>query len=199
MEQPLPVGQLGRDPVGNLFPQAESGIVTLSPAVQRTDVAERHDSGGSAVVSLFGDRSAAVLDHLEHRWIVPDLLGSLVGLLVPAGNHTHYSVVISGQRSFRGRSTTEHFVRPGVPPFVRRARRGRNPVYEVVNRYVAADLLDLTQRRRSHEARLPRGCFSERGQTAGECDLDPRVSRVESVSSDRHPRAIPTAAPKNRG
>jgi hypothetical protein len=36
------------------FPQPESGIVTLSPVVQRTDVAERHYSGRSAV-SLLGD------------------------------------------------------------------------------------------------------------------------------------------------
>jgi hypothetical protein len=134
---PRPVGQLGRDPVGNLFPQPESGIVTLSPVVQRTDVAERHDSGRSAVVSLLGDRSPAVLNHLEHRWIVPDLLGTLVRLLVPAGNHTHHSVVISGQPSFRGRSTTELFVRTGVPPFVRFARRGGNPVHEVVDRCLA--------------------------------------------------------------
>ena len=75
---PRPVGQLGGDPVGNLFPQSESGIVTLSPVVQSADLAERHDSGRSAVVSLLGDRSPAVLNHLEHRWIVPDLLGSLV-------------------------------------------------------------------------------------------------------------------------
>jgi hypothetical protein len=38
------------------------------------------------VVILLGDRSAAVLNHLENRWIVPDLLGSLIGVLVPAGN-----------------------------------------------------------------------------------------------------------------
>ena len=75
---PRPVGQLGGDPVGDLFPQAESGIVTLSPVVQRIDFAERHDSRRSAVVSLLGDRSPAVLNHLEHRWIVPELLGSLV-------------------------------------------------------------------------------------------------------------------------
>src|ERR1700722_2482338 len=37
---PRPVGQLRRDPVGNLFPQPKSGIVTLSPVVQRTDVSE---------------------------------------------------------------------------------------------------------------------------------------------------------------
>jgi hypothetical protein len=63
------------------------------------------------MVSLLGDRSTAVLDHLENRWIVPDLLGSLFGLLVPAGNQTHHPVVISGQPSFRGPSTTENFVR----------------------------------------------------------------------------------------
>ena len=75
---PRPVGQLGRDPVGSLFPQAKSGIVTLSPVVQRANVAEGHDSGRSAVVSLLGDRSPTIFNHLEHRWIVPDLLGSLV-------------------------------------------------------------------------------------------------------------------------
>jgi len=85
------------------------------------------------MVSLLGDRSPAVLNHLEHRWVVPDLLGSLVGLLVPAGNHTHHPVVISGQPGFRGRSTTELFVRTGVPPFVRVARGGRNPVHQFVD------------------------------------------------------------------
>ena len=156
---PRPVDQLGRDPVGNLFPQAESGIVTLSPIVQRTNVAEGHDSGRSAVVSLLGDRSPAVLNHLQHRWIVPDLLGALVRLLVPAGNHPHYSVVISGQPSFRERSSTEIFVRTGVPPFVRVARRGRNPVHEFVDRSLAAGLFDLIQGRRTHEIRLPGGCL----------------------------------------
>ena len=69
---------------------------TLS-SPRATDVAERHDSGRSAVVSLLGDRSPAVLNHLDHRWIIPDLLGSLVGLLVPGGNQTHHPDVISGQ------------------------------------------------------------------------------------------------------
>src|SRR5271163_1851364 len=106
---------------------------TLS-SPRATDVAERHDSGRSAVVSLLGDRSPAVLNHLEHRWFVPDLLGTLVRLLVPAGYHTHHSVVIFGQPSFRWRSTAELFVRTGVPPFVRVARRGRNPIHEFVDR-----------------------------------------------------------------
>jgi len=131
---------------------------TLS-SPRATDVAERHDSGRSAVVSLLGDRSPAVLNHLEHRWIVPDLLGTLVGLLVPVGNHPHHPAVISGQPSVRGRSTSELFVRPGVPPFVRVARGARDPVYEFVGRSLAAGLLELTQRRRSHEGRLPRGAF----------------------------------------
>ena len=51
------------------------------------------------------------------------------------------------------------FVRPGVPPFVRVARRGRNPVHEFVDRCLAAGLFDLIQRRRSHEIRLPGGCL----------------------------------------
>jgi len=196
---PRPVGQLGRDPVGNLFPQAESGIVTLSPVVQGFDVAKRHDSGRSAVVSLLGDRSPAVLNHLKHRWIVPDLLGSLVRLLVPAGNHTHHSVVISGQPSFRGRSTTELFVRTGIPPFVRVARRGRNPVHEFVDRCLASGLFDLIQRRRSHEIRvlggrlrrmdeLAKNALSAIGVPKG------RERRLRSPSP-RYPRA----APKNRG
>ena len=195
---PRPVGQLGRDPVGNLFPQPESGIVTLSPVVQSADVAERHDSGRSAVVSLLGDRSPAVLNHLEHRWIVPDLLGALVSLLVPAGNHTQHSIVISGQPSFRGRSTTELFVRTGVPPFVRVARRGRNPVHEFVDRSLAAGLLDLTQRRRTHEIRLLGGCLWRMDKLAKMRSRPSGYRRVKSVVSDRHPRAIP-AAPKNRG
>ncbi len=188
---PRPVGQLGRDPVGNLFPQAKSGIVTLSPVVQRTDVAERHDSGRSAVVSLLGDRSPAVFNHLEHRWVVPDLLGALVGLLVPAGNHTHYTVVISGQPSLRGRSTTELFVRTGVPPFVRVARRGRNPVHEFVDRSLAAGLLDLTQRRRTHEIRLLGGCLSRWTNWREVHSRPSGCRRSESASSHRHPRAIP--------
>ena len=70
---------------GTRQPASTSGIQDRRalPVVQHTDVAERHDSGRSAVVSLLGDRSAAVLHHLEHRWVVSDLLGSLVGLLVP--------------------------------------------------------------------------------------------------------------------
>ncbi len=188
---PRPIGQLGRDPVGNLFPQPESGIVTLSPVVQSADVAERHDSGRSAVVSLLGDRSPAVLNHLEHRWIVPDLLGTLVSLLVPAGNHPHHAVVISGQPSFRGRSTTELFVRIGVPPFVRVARRGRNPVHEFVDRSLAAGLLDLTQRRRTHEIRLLGGCLWRMDKLANMRSRPSGCRRVKSVASDRHPRAIP--------
>ena len=188
---PRPVGQLGRDPVGNLFPQPETGIVTLSPVVQSADVAERHDSGRSAVVSLLCDRSPAVLNHLEHRWIVPDLLSTLVGLLVPAGNHPHHAVVISGQPRFRGRSTSELFVRFGVPPFVRVARRGRNPVHEFVDRSLAAGLFDLIQGRRTHEIRLAGGCVFLMDKPARNALSIIGSRKVGSVASERHPRAIP--------
>ena len=172
-------------------PQAESGIVKLSPVVERTCVTERHDSGRSAVVSLLCDRSPAVLNHLEHRCIVPDLLGTLVSLLVPAGNHPHHSVVISGQPSVRGRSTSEHFMQPGVPPFVRRARRGRNPVHEFVDRSLAAGLLDLIQRRRTHEIRVPGGCFRRADKPPENRSRLSGSQKVGSVVSGRHPRAIP--------
>ena len=155
---------VGRDPVGDLLPQAESGIVTLSPVVQRTDVAERHDSGRSAVVSLLGDRSPAGLDHLEHRWIVQDLLGSLVGFLVPAGNHPHHSVVISGQPSFRGRSTTELFC-------VLAFHHSSESPEEVAIRFTSSSIAAWrracsiwSQRRRTHEIRLLGGCLAD-GQT----------------------------------
>ena len=150
-----------------------------------------HDSGRSAVVSLLGDRSPAVLNHLEHRWIVPDLLGTLVRLLVPAGNHPHYSVVISGQPSLRERSSTEIFVRTGVPPFVRVARRGRNPVHEFVDRCLAAGLFDLIQGRRTHEIRLPGGCVFLMDKLARNALSIIGSRKVGSVASDRQPRAIP--------
>jgi hypothetical protein len=99
--------------------------------------------------------------------------------------------VISGQPSFRGRSTTELFVRIGAPPFVRVARRGRNPVHEFVDRSLAAGLLDLSQRRRTHEIRLLGGCLWRMDKLARMRTRPSGCRRVKSVASDRHPRAIP--------
>ncbi len=143
------------------------------------------------MVSLLGDRSPADLNHLQHRWIAPDLLGSLVRLLVPAGNHPHHSAVISGQPSFRERSSTEIFLRSGVPPFVRVARRGRNPVHEFVDRSLAAGLFDLIQRRRTHEIRLPGGCFRRADKPPENRSRLSGSRKVGSVASGRHPRAVP--------
>jgi len=187
---PRPVGQLRRDPVGYLLPQAEPRIVALSPLIECTDIAERHDSSRSATVSLLGDRSAAILDYLEKRGIPPDLLDPLLGLLVPTGNDTHHPVVICGQPSLRERATSKLFVGPGVPPLVRIARRGRNPVHEIVDRPSAAGLLDLIQRRRAHECRLLRRC-SGPAETRG-MQTRPSASRAPSP---RNPRA----ATRNRG
>ncbi len=172
-------------------PQPESGIVTLSPVVQSADVAERHDSGRSAVVSLLGDRSPAVLNHLEHRWIVPDLLGTLVSLLVPAGNHPHHSVVISGQPSVRGRSTSEALraswcstIRPSRPKSsqfglrVRLSQLGGGPA--------RSDSAATKSRRQATE-----GCFLGADKPAKMRSRPSGCRRVKSVASDRHPRAIP--------
>ena len=196
---PRPVGQFGGDPLGNLFPQAKSGIVTLSPVVNRTEVAERHDSGRSAVVSLLGDRSPAVLNHLEHRWIVPDLLGSLVRLLVPAGNHPHHPVVISGQPSFRECSSTEIFlrtwrstIRPSRPkrwqsgPRVRRSQLGGGPA--------RSDSAATNSRNQATGRVSPAG-----GQTGRDALSIIRVSKGrERCLRSPSPR-YPHAAPKNRG
>jgi hypothetical protein len=151
------------------------------------------------VVSLLGDRSPADLNHLQHRWIAPDLLGSLVRLLVPAGNHPHHSAVISGQPSFRERSSTEIFLRSGVPPFVRVARRGRNPVHEFVDRSLAAGLFDLIQRRRTHEIRLPGGCFRRADKPPENRSRLSGSRKVGSVASGRHPRAVPARGTEERG
>jgi hypothetical protein len=56
---------------------------------------------------------------------------------------------------------------------------------------LAAGLLDLTQRRRTHEIRLLGGCLWRMDKMAKMRSRPSGYRRVKSVVSDRHPRAIP--------